>query len=458
DSPEDWETQAAEMCNIYRNSYLTIATSSANNSSIGCFSSRNGHLTRPLELPFTIPRTHSNGPSGPSFLSLEGCEETTNASLDSRCWTLQERVLSPCIISYEDNTVAFCCNSIKCNEYDPSGRFYQELSRDYKQLQWSFLYHTVSTINEDGPKDKAVSAKITTSKEQAHHISWTGLVENYTQRHLTYNKDKLAAIYGITDAVQQRKDDIYLAGLWRTWLLYDLLWAVNWKHRGSGRIIPSVAPSWSWASVNSPIQTYWSGNKLQDLRPQPLAKFLLVEVEGPMSAQTGKIIVEGYLKSAIASNDPKYSSMKSKGDDDFDIEEGEYRLYDENPNTPLDAAILPDEPIASPTMQITFIALAQMHQAEIPSIVCLGLVRDGDEGQFKRVGLGQWAQYAWLGRKRPSDLAIGLKYEVSRRMRKVGKERRESRIASAGWENDVPGMGDKTSKASGLERRIITIV
>ncbi|KAL9032058.1 MAG: hypothetical protein Q9214_008126, partial [Letrouitia sp. 1 TL-2023] len=206
DSPEDWETQAAQMCMVYRNAHLTIAASSASNSSIGCFTTRNGHQIRPLELPFTVPgsastSTRLDGSSRPTFLSFGPTprerKDQTTLPLETRCWTLQERVLSTRVLSYEAGTVAFYCISNECDEADPSGRFYEEYSHHHKQLQRSFLYNR----SFDGKlADAALSTKITTPNEQSHHMSWTGVVENYTERQLSYNRDKLVAIYGIADA------------------------------------------------------------------------------------------------------------------------------------------------------------------------------------------------------------------------------------------------------------------
>lgn len=451
-SPEDWAIQAAQMCSIYRNAYLTIAASSASNSSVGCFSPRDGHNIRPLELPFLIPSLKPNNPSKPVFLSPIGSRERDTAKpLESRCWTLQERILSSRIVSFEDGMVAFSCNSIECNEADPSGRDYREYGHDYKKLQRSFLHHTAS--------HKAPIDRITTRDEQFHHASWSGVVENYTSRQLTYNKDKLAAIHGIADAVLQRKKRLtYLAGLWKSWLLYDLLWNADWEPIGvaHGRPTPPVAPSWSWASVNGPIKTLWSENELRDFRPQPLARLLTAEVEGPMSTQTGRVVVEGYLKSAIVvNNDP--SDGKPSDDELFQLEEGEYRLFDGSSNVPLDAAVSPDESLASNT-KFTFLALVQMYPLVIPFIVGPALVPDGPDGQFKRVGLCRWAGYAWLGKERPGNFALGLKFVMSKGLDVFGKERRERRVAKAGWGDDVPIISEAKSRASGLQRGVVTIV
>ncbi|KAL8860963.1 MAG: hypothetical protein Q9178_002718 [Gyalolechia marmorata] len=297
-------------------------------------------------------------------------------------------------------------------------------------------------------------------------MSWSGVVENYSKRKLTYEKDKLAAIYGIADAVQKAKADVYLAGLWKSWLLYDLLWGVDWKNGATGRLSTSVAPSWSWASVSGPISTFWSRNTLQNLRLDPLAKLASVEIEGSISTQTGTLVMEGYLRSAMASNDPDFSRLEVQADRLDASGEGAYRLYDSK-SLPLDANIIADEEIRSGS-EITFLAIVRMSRGDVPAIVCLALLLDGSGGQFRRLGLGIWAEYSWYGKRRPCDVELGLKLMASRRLTKATRRspifgkmqerRNEQRIANAGWTPRVPTVSKANIISGGLQKQMITIV
>jgi hypothetical protein len=83
---------------------------------------------------------------------------------------------------------------------------------------------------------------------------WEYIVDCYSRRELTYNKDKLPAISGIAALVGFEMKDQYLAGLWQSSLLKNLLW--HPIGGASASVLTSaeyIAPSWSWASINRGI-------------------------------------------------------------------------------------------------------------------------------------------------------------------------------------------------------------
>lgn len=77
---------------------------------------------------------------------------------------------------------------------------------------------------------------------------WNEMVEQYSQRNLTFEKDKLVAIAGIAETIQRQTNDEYYAGMWRENLEFQLFWKVT----SGGRLSPPRAPSWSWAAVDAP--------------------------------------------------------------------------------------------------------------------------------------------------------------------------------------------------------------
>lgn len=100
-------------------------------------------------------------------------------------------------------------------------------------------------------------------KHEPHiHDTWTRLVSMYSALELTNPHDKLPAIGAVAEEVSRFKQpkDRYLAGLWSNTLAYDLLWyscASVATNRSS-----QTAPTWSWASIQSPIRWYrrWSSS------------------------------------------------------------------------------------------------------------------------------------------------------------------------------------------------------
>jgi hypothetical protein len=93
-------------------------------------------------------------------------------------------------------------------------------------------------------------AKSISREDLSNEHRWLRIVEDYTQRDLTVIHDKLPALSSLAHEYQAISSDKYLAGLWLKHLKRQLLWcAVNPK-----RPPTYIAPSWSWASVDSPVR------------------------------------------------------------------------------------------------------------------------------------------------------------------------------------------------------------
>lgn len=81
---------------------------------------------------------------------------------------------------------------------------------------------------------------------------WNHLVEQYSRCDLTRYSDKLVAMAGIARLFQEMTGDEYIAGWWKSCLLDSLDWHVYEPRPRKGE--DYRAPSWSWASVDSPIR------------------------------------------------------------------------------------------------------------------------------------------------------------------------------------------------------------
>lgn len=84
------------------------------------------------------------------------------------------------------------------------------------------------------------------------------LVSWYTLRALTYGRDKLIALSGVAKVMSDQfggdDDNMYLAGLWEKDLLRGLMWYVFFAGRKDKKPSEYYTPSWSWASVDGPIE------------------------------------------------------------------------------------------------------------------------------------------------------------------------------------------------------------
>ena len=86
---------------------------------------------------------------------------------------------------------------------------------------------------------------------------WKRTVEVYSRTRLTVSRDKLIALSGIAQEFSEKIQSKYVAGLWRKHLESQLLWQVNELYRDGvfenpGRRDPRRAPSFSWASIDTP--------------------------------------------------------------------------------------------------------------------------------------------------------------------------------------------------------------
>lgn len=87
---------------------------------------------------------------------------------------------------------------------------------------------------------------------------WYHLVENYSNRDLTVEADRLAALAGLAEKCQREQwhKGRYLAGLWEGDLPAALLWTGGYRW-GLDDEPPSKGPSWFWASSLLPDNISW---------------------------------------------------------------------------------------------------------------------------------------------------------------------------------------------------------
>jgi hypothetical protein len=132
---------------------------------------------------------------------------------------------------------------------------------------------------------------------------WRLIVESYTSRKLSFGSDKLPAVSGVAALMPQAATSEYLAGLWSTSLLADLLWHVMPTSNRSTTVMTyppgqQSAPSWSWASIDHGI--IW--NRLETF--EPLASVIgwdcrAVGINRFGTVSSGSIKIRGRLKPCL---------------------------------------------------------------------------------------------------------------------------------------------------------------
>ncbi|KAM0432633.1 hypothetical protein ACHAQK_009482 [Fusarium lateritium] len=267
DDLDDWARESAAMQQVYAGAYLSIAADNAPSSTHG-FLKRSDRMHVPINLKVandnsdsdnTAPDSSLVDVSGyafeapPSKTFHTGCWlQLTKEPLTSRAWATQELLLPQRVLHFASDQLRFECN---CHTLSEDGA--EVLGR------WN-------SLRQGGEKNfKDIARK---SRVSYNHQMWYLILEDYTNRLLTADTDRLPAISGLAALFQEKinaeasekkadkpGDVQYVAGLWSNALVEGLEWT-NLHSREKDTILPDklplpgekgyIAPTWSPASFN----------------------------------------------------------------------------------------------------------------------------------------------------------------------------------------------------------------
>ncbi len=220
DNAEDWEIEASRMASVYRNSYVTIAASSAATADDGFLEHRSPSS---VGSNFTMPWSTTEGHSTMIKARVQPRHIWSEVSepLESRAWTFQERVLSTRVLAFAPQELRWSCKSGQTCECG----------------QWGFEEVPLQSIYGLATKREA-------------YLFWEKIVQIYSARNLTFAKDKLTALSGLAGVFQSILDSSYLAGLW----VNNMIAGLSWFGENTQSYSDYVAPSYSWASVEGKVE------------------------------------------------------------------------------------------------------------------------------------------------------------------------------------------------------------
>ncbi|KFY55224.1 hypothetical protein V497_07112 [Pseudogymnoascus sp. VKM F-4516 (FW-969)] len=216
DSVDDWQNESALMGSVYGCSTITIAASSARDSSQGCFM-KPPYFSGGLRARITdagLRRVQD-------FRDMRAYDlSTINSHLATRAWTVQEKILSPRAIHFGNRGALWECKTKIASEYLPDG----------------FPAHLFAPL---------------VIQRGEFQVRWPQIVSLYSEANLTFGKDKLPALSGVARLGYNETGDQYLAGLWKSKLEEQLCWC---QYGSALRPRPPWrAPTWSWASIDGPV-------------------------------------------------------------------------------------------------------------------------------------------------------------------------------------------------------------
>ncbi|KAI5357458.1 putative heterokaryon incompatibility [Septoria linicola] len=298
ESRDDWARESGRMHEVYRNAIVTIEAASASRTNDGFLTSRQS-----LQPYCAVPW----GPAQYVYLrpvSEISEHELYGATIYSRGWTMQERLLAPRTLSFGRSQMSFeCANGF----IDEAGRPSKascapavHLSKDFmiqirSDRNWlkkgiKSLCQTASATDLGRVRGisrgtellaHSVSGQLTRPNGQSmsYHEYWAELVDRFSERQFTNIADRLPALSGLADEFRLTLNDTYVCGFWKSTLVSTLPWScaklynrATWEdhalpgyesqdYRSPVAFAPAgawpdtiklpeyVAPSWSWASV-----------------------------------------------------------------------------------------------------------------------------------------------------------------------------------------------------------------
>ncbi|KAF2825337.1 HET-domain-containing protein [Ophiobolus disseminans] len=454
DDGEDWAREAETMCDVYQCAILTIAAAHASGGDIGCFTERDGLLNLPfyIELPsFDITKRASKI----QFTSYGrvGALAGGDPVLFGRAW-----------LSWE------CLSAYGSEKTPTSGT-----------MRHSAYHRTIRTGIMDNteyfrwPNRSNESNQSDAYWDQLKHQHWCNLIMDYTHRGMTQSKDRLVALAGVAKALSQHTESKYWAGLWSKYFTAGLLWSLahsdifqiasatgfDFERNKKVRHEQPIAPSWSWASVTTPV-IYEQSELLSYDRMHELIK---VDVSGTIDQQFGRMKIRGHVRRGYVNVAYPHSICEAaawlphmmtprptgrRGLEYINFKDrvfhaNDYFLFSEMHPAPtlknvsphhvskkgnyrfVRGYFRPDE-LIDPCTEITFIAIAQQHfgaslKTRLPThddasalkVHTLALVPSRRKpGEYRRVGLAAWDECAWYG------YLCGFKDEMDRKVYRPG--------------------------------------
>lgn len=315
DDEVDWAKEAARMKDIYARSYVTLAAAAGKDSS------------------------HDLFPREPEAVSVSEEEKSrrcarysvwTTSVLSTRAWVMQERLLSRrTLYFYEDEVLLECPSTLLCQcsgSNSVSNSSYQRWAltwggtrqcTDNESILCRFTqasrHMNDSSRNQQPHWEETLELAPCSSDTAVFALAtlWDELLEQYCRLNITKLSDRLPALAGIAGTFgNSGVFGEYTSGLWDGLFLSLMLWYIeptnSPKLKRPCKADPTLAPSWSWASVSGA----WCYRRMPfscdfyavAIPHQPDSVAQSHDYLG--AAKTGFITIEGYIATATIQYDP----------------------------------------------------------------------------------------------------------------------------------------------------------
>ncbi|KAH8647153.1 heterokaryon incompatibility protein-domain-containing protein [Xylariales sp. PMI_506] len=243
DDQQEKSTEISHMSFTFYNARLQIAAMASKGASYGLL---------PPERDFDSPEEHDQ-----HHVIMKACRSLRQKEWDGklrseypllkRAWTFQERILARSCVHFTAFELLWECKQARWCEC--GGIEAASTNHGSGGSTWPLTNNFNAAF--DACANQYRDENAARREARLHQVIplWRECVMSYSKRDLTYPEDRLAAISGIAQMLRgPRGKELYLAGLWRDALPFDLLWRCD----QSAKLAPSKrpGPSWSWASVD----------------------------------------------------------------------------------------------------------------------------------------------------------------------------------------------------------------
>ncbi|MBE3047819.1 hypothetical protein IMZ48_35975, partial [Candidatus Bathyarchaeota archaeon] len=226
---------------------------------------------------------------------LQSAAETFRENMLTRCWLIQELILSRRLLVWGGDQVYWTC-------------------RTHLWSEGSALAGDPSWVKYLPPPEEAPASPNGISMS---HLTWYSFVQLYSKADITFAKDRLVALKAFVAQFEKKSiQSAYAAGLWTDDIANGLLWYVNDLKTKKPYGDPP-APTWSWASINGRVTYCLLRGTRTDKISDENHRLSLVEASRAKVIQT--------LSSVRDEVDPVYVKLDATTLDDIHNRDQPYR-------------------------------------------------------------------------------------------------------------------------------------
>ena len=242
---EDWHNQAGRMADIYEGAYVVIFSSAVRDSTTGFLLDWEKRYKEEYndfrDVKHAIRSTEILDNSPPFDTIPPNHDKTDNEyPIYSRGWCFQEQLVAIRILHFLRSDIFFQCRS----EY--RGEFGSVPASTGLKLDFTIIERGKGSIGSPLKPYRVYNTSF-----------WLDLIENFSEKRLTYASDKLPALSGIASRFYcaSHRCGQYIAGMWERHLMrYLLLYTPFWLDHKTQRLPNFVAPSFAWPSIDGRLE------------------------------------------------------------------------------------------------------------------------------------------------------------------------------------------------------------